>query len=139
LLCAHEDPLCPEKETAGLEFADRRRRAFADTRDVDRWHNVFFDASAGVHQFPKRHGRARQHDPTLGGSSSEIGIRATAARTNIPAAPDSQKFRKFRKFDSPIADSRLPNERSADSSVASPQLGLRRGSSCDQHDTVDLE
>ena len=33
-------------ETATEEFADRRRRAFAVIREVDRWHNVFFDTSA---------------------------------------------------------------------------------------------
>ena len=41
-----------------------------DIRDVDRWHNVFFDTSAGVPRFRKRHGRACQHDPTMRGFSS---------------------------------------------------------------------
>ena len=52
------------------EFADRRRRAFAVIREVDRWHNVFFDTGAEAARLREGHQRARQHDPTLGGFSS---------------------------------------------------------------------
>jgi len=57
-------------ETAIEEFADRRRRGFAVIREVDRWHNVFFDTSAESARLRDGHQRARQHDPTLGGFSS---------------------------------------------------------------------
>jgi 2-polyprenyl-6-methoxyphenol hydroxylase-like FAD-dependent oxidoreductase len=57
-------------ETAIEEFADQRRRAFAVIREVDRWHNVFFDTSAEAARLREGHQWARQHDPTLGGFSS---------------------------------------------------------------------
>jgi hypothetical protein len=57
-------------ETAIEEFADRRRRAFAVIREVDCWHNVFFDTSAEAPRLREGHERACQHDPTLGGFSS---------------------------------------------------------------------
>jgi 2-polyprenyl-6-methoxyphenol hydroxylase-like FAD-dependent oxidoreductase len=57
-------------EAAIKEFADRRHRAFAVIREVDRWHNVFFDVSAEAARLRESHQRARQHDPTLGGFSS---------------------------------------------------------------------
>jgi 2-polyprenyl-6-methoxyphenol hydroxylase-like FAD-dependent oxidoreductase len=57
-------------ETAIQEFADRRRRAFAVIREVDCWHNVFFDTSEQAARLREGHARARQHDPTVGGFSS---------------------------------------------------------------------
>lgn len=57
-------------ETAIEEFAERRRRAFAVIREVDRWHNVFFDTSEQAARLREGHQRARQHDPALGGFSS---------------------------------------------------------------------
>ena len=57
-------------ETAVEEFAERRRRAFAVIREVDRWHNVFFDTSAEAARLRESHGRALEHDPTLGGFRS---------------------------------------------------------------------
>jgi 2-polyprenyl-6-methoxyphenol hydroxylase-like FAD-dependent oxidoreductase len=57
-------------ETAIEEFADRRRRAFTVIREVDRWHNVFFDTSAEAARLREGHARAIQHDPTLGGFAS---------------------------------------------------------------------
>ena len=57
-------------ETATEEFADRRRRAFAVIREVDCWHNAFFDASAEAARLRAGHARARQLDPTVGGFSS---------------------------------------------------------------------
>jgi menaquinone-9 beta-reductase len=54
-------------ETAIEEFANRRRRAFSVIREVDCWHNVFFDTSAEAARLREGHARARQHDPTLGG------------------------------------------------------------------------
>jgi 2-polyprenyl-6-methoxyphenol hydroxylase-like FAD-dependent oxidoreductase len=51
-------------------FADRRRRAFAVIREVDRWHNVFFDTSEEAARLREGHQRALQHDPTLSGFSS---------------------------------------------------------------------
>ena len=57
-------------ERAIAEFADRRRRAFAVIREVDRWHNVFFDTSAEAARLREGHQRALQHDSTLGGFSS---------------------------------------------------------------------
>ena len=57
-------------ETAIEEFADRRRRAFTVIREVDRWHNVFFDTSAEAARLREGHARAIQHDPDLGGFSS---------------------------------------------------------------------
>ena len=56
-------------ETAIEEFAKRRRRAFAVIRAVDCWHNVFFDTSAEAARLREGHGRAREHDPTMGGFS----------------------------------------------------------------------
>jgi hypothetical protein len=56
--------------TAIEEFAERRRRAFAVIREVDRWHNVFFDPSAEAARLRDGHQRARQHDPAVGGFSS---------------------------------------------------------------------
>jgi menaquinone-9 beta-reductase len=56
--------------TAIAEFADRRCRAFAVIREVDCWHNVFFDTSEEAARLREGHERARQHDPTLGGFSS---------------------------------------------------------------------
>jgi menaquinone-9 beta-reductase len=55
--------------TAIEEFAERRRRAFAVIREVDRWHNVFFDTSAEAARLREGHQRARQHDPAVGGFS----------------------------------------------------------------------
>jgi menaquinone-9 beta-reductase len=57
-------------KTAITEFADLRRRAFSVIREVDCWHNVFFDTSAEAARLREGHARARQHDPTLGGFSS---------------------------------------------------------------------
>jgi 2-polyprenyl-6-methoxyphenol hydroxylase-like FAD-dependent oxidoreductase len=57
-------------EIAIAEFADRRRRAFAVIREVDCWHNVFFDTSEQAARLREGHERALQHDPTLGGFSS---------------------------------------------------------------------
>ena len=57
-------------ETAIEEFAKRRRRAFAVIRAVDCWHNVFFDTSAEAARLREGHGRAREHDPTMGGFSA---------------------------------------------------------------------
>jgi hypothetical protein len=57
-------------ETAIEEFADRRRRAFTVIREVDRWHNVFFDTGAEAARLREGHARAIQHDPALGGFSS---------------------------------------------------------------------
>ena len=63
--------LCePDWETAVAEFAGRRRRAFAVIREVDCWHNVFFDTSAEAASLREGHQRAVEHDPTLGGFSS---------------------------------------------------------------------
>jgi 2-polyprenyl-6-methoxyphenol hydroxylase-like FAD-dependent oxidoreductase len=56
--------------TAIEEFAERRRRAFAVIREVDCWHNVFFDTSAEAARLREGHQRARQHDPAVGGFSS---------------------------------------------------------------------
>jgi len=60
----------PDWRTAIEEFAQRRRRAFAVIREVDCWHNVFFDTSAEAARLREGHGRALQHDPTLGGFSA---------------------------------------------------------------------
>jgi menaquinone-9 beta-reductase len=57
-------------ESAIEEFAGRRRRAFAVIREVDCWHNVFFDTSAEAARLREGHVRARQHDPTVGGFSA---------------------------------------------------------------------
>ena len=57
-------------ETAIEEFAERRRQAFAVIHEVDCWHNVFFDTSAEAARLREGHGRAQQHDPTLGGFSA---------------------------------------------------------------------
>jgi 2-polyprenyl-6-methoxyphenol hydroxylase-like FAD-dependent oxidoreductase len=57
-------------ENAIAEFADCRHRTFAVIREVDRWHNVFFDSSAEAARLREGHARAIQHDPTLGGFSS---------------------------------------------------------------------
>jgi 2-polyprenyl-6-methoxyphenol hydroxylase-like FAD-dependent oxidoreductase len=57
-------------EAAIEEFADQRHRAFAVIREVDCWHNVFFDTSAEAARLREGHERACQHDPTLGGFSS---------------------------------------------------------------------
>jgi 2-polyprenyl-6-methoxyphenol hydroxylase-like FAD-dependent oxidoreductase len=57
-------------ETAIEEFAERRRSAFAVIREVDRWHNVFFDASEEAARLREGHQRARQYDPAVGGFSS---------------------------------------------------------------------
>jgi 2-polyprenyl-6-methoxyphenol hydroxylase-like FAD-dependent oxidoreductase len=57
-------------ETSVEEFAERRRHAFAVIHEVDCWHNVFFDTNAEAARFREGHGRALQHDPTLGGFSS---------------------------------------------------------------------
>jgi menaquinone-9 beta-reductase len=53
-------------ETAIEEFAERRRQAFAVIHEVECWHNVFFDTSAEAARLREGHGRAQQHDPTLG-------------------------------------------------------------------------
>ena len=45
-------------ETAIEEFAERRRRAFTVIREVDRWHNVFFDTSAEAARLREGHARA---------------------------------------------------------------------------------
>jgi 2-polyprenyl-6-methoxyphenol hydroxylase-like FAD-dependent oxidoreductase len=60
----------PKWETAIDEFAEQRRRAFAVIREVDCWHNVFFDTSAEAARLREGHQRARQHDPELGGFRS---------------------------------------------------------------------
>ena len=52
------------------EFAERRRRAFAVIRQVDCWHNVFFDTSEEAARLREGHQRAREHELTLGGFSS---------------------------------------------------------------------
>jgi menaquinone-9 beta-reductase len=57
-------------EIATNEFADQRRRAFTVIREVDRWHNVFFDTRAEAARLREGHARAIQHDPTLGGFAS---------------------------------------------------------------------
>jgi 2-polyprenyl-6-methoxyphenol hydroxylase-like FAD-dependent oxidoreductase len=57
-------------EIAIAEYAERRRRAFAVIREVDRWHNVFFDTSAEAARLREGHERAILHDPTLGGFRS---------------------------------------------------------------------
>jgi 2-polyprenyl-6-methoxyphenol hydroxylase-like FAD-dependent oxidoreductase len=57
-------------EAAIEEFADQRHRAFVVIREVDCWHNVFFDTSAEAPRLREGHERACQHDPTLGGFSS---------------------------------------------------------------------
>jgi 2-polyprenyl-6-methoxyphenol hydroxylase-like FAD-dependent oxidoreductase len=57
-------------EIAIEAFADRRRRAFAVIREVDCWHNVFFDTSEEAARLREGHERARQHDPAVGGFSS---------------------------------------------------------------------
>ncbi len=57
-------------EIAIAEYAERRRRAFAVIREVDRWHNVFFDTSEEAARLREGHQRAIQHDPTLGGFRS---------------------------------------------------------------------
>jgi 2-polyprenyl-6-methoxyphenol hydroxylase-like FAD-dependent oxidoreductase len=49
------------------EFAERRRRAFGVIREVDCWHNAFFDTSAEAARLREGHERARAHDSTLGG------------------------------------------------------------------------
>jgi 2-polyprenyl-6-methoxyphenol hydroxylase-like FAD-dependent oxidoreductase len=56
-------------EIAIEEYAERRRHAFAVIREVDRWHNVFFDTSEEAARLREGHERARQHDPALGGFS----------------------------------------------------------------------
>jgi menaquinone-9 beta-reductase len=60
----------PDWESAIEEFADQRRRVFAVIREVDCWHNVFFDTSAQAARLREGHARARQHDPTVGGFHS---------------------------------------------------------------------
>jgi menaquinone-9 beta-reductase len=57
-------------ETAIEEFAERRRRAFAVIREVDCWHNVYFDTSEEAARLREGHQRARQYDPAVGGFSS---------------------------------------------------------------------
>ncbi len=57
-------------ETAIEEFGNRRRRAFSVIREVDCWHNVFFDTSDEAARLREGHARAREHDSDLGGFSS---------------------------------------------------------------------
>jgi 2-polyprenyl-6-methoxyphenol hydroxylase-like FAD-dependent oxidoreductase len=56
--------------TAIEDYAERRQRAFAVIHAVDCWHNVFFDTSAEATRLREGHGRAREHDPTVGGFSA---------------------------------------------------------------------
>ena len=48
-------------------YALERARAFAVVREVDRWHNAFFEMTDETVRLQEGHERAKQHDPALGG------------------------------------------------------------------------
>lgn len=60
----------PDWDGAINEFARERARTFAVIREVDRWHNAFFEMSVDAVCLREGHERARQQDPSLGGFAS---------------------------------------------------------------------
>jgi 2-polyprenyl-6-methoxyphenol hydroxylase-like FAD-dependent oxidoreductase len=48
-------------------YAQKRARAFDVIREVDRWHNAFFEMSEDAVRLQEGNERAKQHDPALGG------------------------------------------------------------------------
>jgi 2-polyprenyl-6-methoxyphenol hydroxylase-like FAD-dependent oxidoreductase len=54
-------------EAAITEYAGERARAFAVVREVDRWHNAFYEMTDDAARLREGHERAKQNDPALGG------------------------------------------------------------------------
>ena len=48
-------------------YAQERARAFAVIRELDRWHNAFYEMSDDAVRLQEGHERAKHHDPALGG------------------------------------------------------------------------
>ncbi len=54
-------------EAATAEYAGQRAQAFAVIREVDRWHNAFFEMTDDAVRLHAGHERAKANDPALGG------------------------------------------------------------------------
>ncbi|MEZ4562954.1 MAG: FAD-dependent monooxygenase [Thermomicrobiales bacterium] len=57
-------------ESAIRAYALERARAFAVIREVDRWHNAFFEMTQDALRLQEGHERAKAYDPELGGFSA---------------------------------------------------------------------
>ncbi|MCA9863020.1 MAG: FAD-dependent monooxygenase [Thermomicrobiales bacterium] len=57
-------------ESAIRAYARERARAFAVIREVDRWHNAFFEMTQDALRLQEGHERAKAYDPELGGFSA---------------------------------------------------------------------
>jgi hypothetical protein len=57
----------PDWELAIDTFARERERAFAVVREIDRWHNAFFEMTDDAARLREGHERAKHQDPALGG------------------------------------------------------------------------
>jgi 2-polyprenyl-6-methoxyphenol hydroxylase-like FAD-dependent oxidoreductase len=57
----------PDWDVAIDAFARERERTFAVVREIDRWHNAFFEMTDDAKRLREGHEQAKQNDPALGG------------------------------------------------------------------------